>query len=235
MTLKIDLHLHTCLGEPFVEHDPRALIDRASAHGFDALSITDHDRITFDAGLEAYARARGILLIPGVEATIEGRHVLVYNLDVAPERLRTFADLRALRRPDWLVAAPHPFFPSSFSLRERFVQEIDVFDAVELSHFYTPRIDFNRRAVRLAREIGLPLFGTSDCHLGRQLGTTYSLVDADPTVPAILAAIRKGQIRIVSRPLGLLEFATIAATLVAGDHRTRLAARFRRKETRHAR
>jgi predicted metal-dependent phosphoesterase TrpH len=235
MELKADLHLHTREGERFVEHDARGLIDRAAALGFHVLSLTDHDRLTFDASLEAYARARGILLIPGVEATIEGAHVLVYNLDVPPARLRTFADLRRLRGPDWLVAAPHPFFPAPFALRHRLVREIDLFDAVELSHFYTPWIDFNRPAVRLAREIGLPLIGTSDSHLVRQLGTTYSLIDAEPTAAAVLTAIRKGQIRVVSRPLTLRESATIAASMVIGDYRERVMSRFRRKESTHAR
>ena len=235
MELKADLHLHTREGERFVEHDARGLIDRAAVLGFDVLSITDHDRLTFDADLAAYARARGVLLIPGVEATIEGAHVLVYNLDVAPARLRTFADLRRLVRPDWLVAAPHPYFPASFALRDRLVQEIDLFDAVELSHFYTRWIDFNRPAVRLAMETGLPLIGTSDSHLVRQLGTTYSVIDAEPTVASVLKAIRKGQVRVVSRPLTVREFATIAARMLAGDYRERVARRFREKESGHAR
>jgi predicted metal-dependent phosphoesterase TrpH len=235
MELKADLHLHTREGERFVEHDARGLIDRAAGLGFDVLSITDHDRLTFDADLAAYASARGVLLIPGVEATIEGAHVLVYNLDVAPARLRTFADLRRLRGGDWLVTAPHPYFPASFALQGRLVQEIDLFDAVELSHFYTRWIDFNRPAVRLAMETGLPLIGTSDSHLVRQLGTTYSVIDADPTVASVLKAIRKGQIRVVSRPLTVREFATIAARMLAGDYRERVARRFRKKESGHAR
>jgi predicted metal-dependent phosphoesterase TrpH len=235
MELKADLHLHTREGERFVEHDARGLIDRAAGLGFDVLSITDHDRLTFDADLAAYARARGVLLIPGVEATIEGAHVLVYNLDVAPARLRTFADLRRLRGGDWLVTAPHPYFPASFALQGRLVQEIDLFDAVELSHFYTRWIDFNRPAVRLAMETGLPLIGTSDSHLVRQLGTTYSVIDAEPTVASVLKAIRKGQIRVVSRPLTVREFATIAARMLAGDYRERVAQRFRKKESGHAR
>ena len=109
MDLKADLHLHTRDGDRFIAYDARGLIDRAARDGF----------VTFSEDLGAYARERGILLIPGVEATIEGKHVLLYNIDVDPERIRTFADLRRRRSPEWLVVAPHPFFPASFCLRGR--------------------------------------------------------------------------------------------------------------------
>jgi hypothetical protein len=227
MALKADLHLHTREGESCIAYDARQLIDRAAAADYRVLSITNHDTLTFDADLERYAAERGVVLIPGVEATIEGRHVLVYNLDVPPQRLGSFADLRALRRPEWLVVAPHPFFPAPFALRSRLVEELDLFDAVEWSHFYTRRIDFNTRAVRLAREANLPLLGTSDAHLARQLGTTYSLLDAEPTRAGVLDAIRAGRVRIVTRPLSPVECAVILATMTFADWRKRAGLRRR--------
>ena len=217
MVLKADLHLHTREGEGFIAYDARGLIDRAARDGFQVLSITNHDTITFSEDLSAYAWERGILLIPGVEATIEGRHVLLYNIDISPDRIRTFGDLRRRKSPDWLVVAPHPFFPGPTCLHRRLLQELDLFDAVEFCHFYTRGIDFNRRAVRLAREARLPLLGGSDSHCARQLGTTYSLVTAEMTVPSVLGAIRKGQVEVVSRPLTLRECARIALELFVGS------------------
>jgi hypothetical protein len=227
MVLKADLHLHTREGESFIAYDARGLIDRAARDGFQVLSITNHDTLTFSEDLAAYARERGILLIPGVEATIEGRHVLLYNADVPPDRIGTFADLRRLKGPEWLVVAPHPFFPGPTSLRGQLLEEIDLFDGVEFCHFYARGIDFNRRAVRLAREAGLPLLGGSDSHLVRQLGTTYSLIRGEMTVPSVLAAIRAGQLEVVSRPLTPRECARIALALFAGSLRERGRGPFR--------
>ncbi len=215
MRLKADLHLHTSEGEAFIAYDARALIDRAAREGYQVLSITNHNVVTHDEALRAYAQDRGILLIPGVEATIEGKHVLLYNLDVPPSRIRTFSDLRTLRRPEWLVVAAHPFFPGPACLRGRLVEEIDLFDAVEFCHFYTRRIDFNRSAMRLAKEAGLPLIGNSDSHLPRQFGTTYSVIEAEPTMESVLRAIRKGAVEVVSRPLALREWAGIVTELFA--------------------
>lgn len=211
--LKADLHLHTREGEAFITYGARELIERAAQEGFDVLSITNHDTLTFDREIADYARERGILLIPGVEATVEGKHVLLYNLDVPPNWIRSFADLRRYRQPDWLVVAPHPFYPSSICLGRRLRREIDLFDAVEFSHFYTRRIDFNRAAVRLARDAGRPLVGSSDAHLRGQFGTTYSLIEAEPTVASVLSAIRAGHVRVVTRPLAVREWAAITTNL----------------------
>ena len=78
--LKVDLHLHT-KDDPadVIAHDAHQLIDRAAELGFDALSVTLHDRDVPDPHMVGYARDRGIALIPGVERTIEGRHVLLIN------------------------------------------------------------------------------------------------------------------------------------------------------------
>jgi hypothetical protein len=101
------------------------------------------------------------------------------------------------------------------------IDEIDVFDAIEFSHFYTETIDFNRRAATVARERGVALVGNSDTHLARQFGTTYSLIEGEPTVPCVLSAIRKGRVQVVSQPLALGEMIRIGAELVVGCLRDR--------------
>lgn len=230
--LKADLHVHTREGEPFIRFDAYRLIDRAVRDGFHVLSITNHDILTFSEHLAAYARNRGILLIPGVEATIEGCHVLLYNSDINPEAIGTFARLRRFKGPEWLVVAPHPFFPAPISLGKRLLDEIDLFDAIEFSHFYTRTMDFNRHAVALIRELGLPLVGNSDSHLERQLGTTYSLIDSEPTVACVLSAIRKNQLCVVSQPLGLGQMLGIGAELVLHGAWMRVQAALRRERRR---
>jgi len=221
--LKADLHVHTREAEPPIKYTAREVVDRAAREGFRVLGITNHDAFTYDDELAAYASDRGVLLVPGVESTVEGRHVLIYNADVGVDKLRTFADIRRYRTPDWLVIAPHPFFPAGYCLRERLWQEIDLFDAIEFSHFYTPRIDFNRPAVKLAAAVGLPVVGTSDCHLHEQFGTTFSLIDAEPSVESVLSAIKKGRVSVVSRPLSMARCASIVIrhALGAGMERAR--------------
>jgi predicted metal-dependent phosphoesterase TrpH len=217
MWLKVDLHLHTNEGpEGFVRWTPGELVDLAARAGYQVLSFTDHDRVTYSPGLARYARDRGIVLIPGVEATVEGRHVLLYNFASPPEALRTFADIRRHKSSNTLVVAPHPFYPGPTSLRRRLLQHLDLFDAVEYSHFYTSWLNGNHRALRLTQEHGFPLLGGSDAHLPRQFGTTYSLVDADLNPEGVVSAIRAGRVRVVSRPLATYALCTIGLALMGG-------------------
>src|SRR5258705_6135926 len=169
--LRADLHIHTRAAEPFITYDAREAIARAAREGYHVLSISNHDTQTFNAELSAFARDQGIVLIPGVEITVEGRHVLVYNADVGVDKLTTFAGLKRYRTPEWLVVAPHPFFPASYCLREKLWQEIELFDAIEVSHFYTPRVEFNLAAGKLSRGLGFPLFGTTGSHYQRPVCT----------------------------------------------------------------
>jgi hypothetical protein len=75
--LKVELHTHSA-DDPVdrIPHTTVALIDRAVALGYDALAIT-LDEHQLDLGrLMPDAADPGLVLIPGVERTIEGRHVL---------------------------------------------------------------------------------------------------------------------------------------------------------------
>ena len=78
--LKVELHSHTA-DDPLdpIPYSTRDLIDRAAVLGYDALAITLHDRQLDVRPLEAYAADRGLILIPGIERTIEGKHVVLLN------------------------------------------------------------------------------------------------------------------------------------------------------------
>ncbi len=192
-------------------HDGHALVDRAAALGFDALAITLHDGQFEDARLTGYARERGILLIPGIERTIRGRHVLLLNYRAdAVYAVRTLDDLAALRRSgDGLVVAPHPFFPDRTCLGSALDAYAGVFDAVEWSYFWTRGLNFNRRAARWAARHGKAVVGNSDLHDLRQLGRTYSLVDAPRDAAAICAAVRGGRVERRTAPVPPLELADV--------------------------
>ena len=217
MWLKADLHLHTNKGpEGFVPWSPEELIDLAAQAGYQVLSFTDHDRVTYNSSLARHARDRGIVLIPGVEATVEGRHVLLYNFSCPPEKIRTIPHIRQHKGPNTLVVAPHPFFPGPTSLRHRLLEHLDLFDAIEHCHFYTPWINYNRPAQRLAQGNAIPLLGGSDAHLPCQFGRAYSLIEADPNPEGVLGAIRSGRVRVVSQPLKSHILCAIGVSLVSG-------------------
>lgn len=210
--LKVDLHLHTS-EDPVdvIEHDAVELIDRAAELGFEALAITLHDRQLSERRVFDHARDRGITLVPGVERTIEGRHVLLLNFPAAAtEHVKTFGDLASLkRRVNGVVIAPHPWFPDRSCLRSKLELHGDLFDAVEWSYFWTTGLNFNTRSADWARRHGKPIVGNSDLHDLRQLGRTYSLVSADADADAICAAIRDGRVALQTAPVSAFELAQV--------------------------
>ena len=223
--LKVELHAHTA-DDPVdrLAYTTYDLIDRAVANGFDALAITLHDHQLDLRPYLPYAAERRLTLIPGIERTIHGRHVLLLNFASGAGDVRSFDDVRALkRRQQGLVVAPHPFFPASTCLWTLLERNADVFDAVERNAMFTRPVDFNRRAERWAARHGKPVVGNGDVHRLEQLGTTYSLVDADRDPRAICDAIAAGRVRVVSRPLTVLTAARLIASLFSGRPRDRLS------------
>jgi predicted metal-dependent phosphoesterase TrpH len=208
--LKADLHLHTA-EDPLddVRYTGKELISRAADEGFDVISITNHHLMTFNQDLLSHAQERGILLIPGVELTIQRRHVLVLN-PPPHKKCSDFPSLSKLRRPETLIIAPHPYFPGRYSLNGYLWEHIELFDALEYCHFYSQMINFNLRAVELSHSCGLPLVGNSDAHFFSQLGSTYSLIYAEKNLESVFAAIRNNKVKIVTRPLKHLEMGSIA-------------------------
>jgi predicted metal-dependent phosphoesterase TrpH len=210
--LKVDFHLHSA-EDPidWIHHDAATLIDRAAEAGFGALAITLHDRQFEHPWTTDYARERGIVLLPGIERTIEGRHVLLINFPrAAAESVFTFRDLAWLKsRADGIVIAPHPFFPGGTCLRGQLAANAHLFDAVEWSYFWTRQLDFNSRAARWARANGKPIVGNSDMHDIRQLGRTHSLVRAEAHPDAICAAVRDGRVELATEPVPMIELARV--------------------------
>ena len=217
--LKVELHTHTA-DDPVdaIPHTTFELIDRAAALGYDAVAITLHERQLNLRRFVSYADQRGIVLIPGVERTIAGRHVLLLNFPPgATDRVDTFADLARLkRRSAGLVIAPHPFFPAPVCLRSDLERHVDLFDAVERNAMFVRGVDFNRAAERFAAAHGKPMVGNGDVHRLSQLGSTYSLVDAERDPNAICEAIAAGRVRVESRPLPYATAALLVSAMFLG-------------------
>jgi predicted metal-dependent phosphoesterase TrpH len=216
--LKVDLHTHTA-DDPSdrIPYSARALIDRAAELGFHALAITLHDRQLDPEPLRSFGHSRGVVLIAGIERTIQGRHVLLLNFSGAAESIPSFEGLARLkeREPAGIVVAPHPFFPAGSALRGDMNRYGHLFDAVEYNAMFTSLVNFNIPGVRWAQRHGKPIVGNGDVHRLEQLGTTYSLVDAAPDADAICAAVAAGRVQFEARPLSTFTAGRLMTDLMA--------------------
>jgi predicted metal-dependent phosphoesterase TrpH len=219
MILKAELHSHTSDDpQDTINYDALALIDRAAELAYHVLAITLHDKQLDTRRVDDYARDRGIVIISGIERTISGKHVLLLNFPPEAEQVTTFEELGRLKaRSNGVVVAAHPFFPAPSCLGRYLDRYAELFDAVEINAFYTRAIDFNRRAVTWARAHRKPVIGTGDVHRLVQLGTTYSLIDAEPNVEAICEAIRRGNTEVRTRPISSARAFRLFASFMLGD------------------
>jgi predicted metal-dependent phosphoesterase TrpH len=201
---RVELHSH-CQGDPvdtYLGHTIFQQIDRAKEIGLDAIAITWHRKICVAPEAVAYARERGVLLIPGMEADVDRRHVVILNLadgDLPGEP--TWNQIRALRlrKPEVLVLAPHPFYPHPSCLGKIMNDHVDCIDAVEWCIIHVGwlprRVNPNLRAAHWAKQHGKALVACSDAHSLAAIGRNASTVEADELTPeSIFAGIRAGRV-----------------------------------------
>jgi len=206
--VRADFHHHIDadpIDGKFVRHSTGALIDRAVAVGLNVLSITCHESVPYDIDATRYAAERGVLLLRGMEATVDGHHVLLLNFREFPPGVCSMEDIAVRKTPGALVIAPHPFYPIGMGLGDTLARYSKGFDAVEFSGLYTPLTRrFNERAAGYASQARMPVVGNSDTHFLWQLGRTYTVIDAPLEQGAVIDALRCGRLQLVTRPLSWL-------------------------------
>jgi predicted metal-dependent phosphoesterase TrpH len=208
---RVELHSH-CQGDPvdsYLVHTLFQHIDQAKAVGLDAIAVTWHQKICAVPEAFAYARERNILLIPGMEAEVDRKHLVVLNLaegDLPGEP--TWNQIRALRqrKPEVFVLAPHPFYPHPSCLGKVMNEHADCIDAVEWCIIHVQwlpgRVNPNLRAAQWAHKHGKALVACSDAHSLCAIGKNASVVEADElTTEALFAGIRAGNVSFHRRSL----------------------------------
>ncbi|MEK7089558.1 MAG: hypothetical protein AAB920_01945, partial [Patescibacteria group bacterium] len=91
MKIKINLHLHTNDdAEDSIHYSFIDALRVAKMHGFGCLALTCHNKFVDKEEYRKTAEMLGILFIPGIERTIEKRHVVILNPDKDVNAVKTF-------------------------------------------------------------------------------------------------------------------------------------------------
>ena len=116
MLIRADLHTHA-VGDgrfgPSTADLVAALVDAAVDVGLDCLAVTDHDDLRPGLLAEEYAAARGlpILVVPGMEVTTEGGHLVALGVRTPIPGWQPLAETIAqIRAAGAISLLPHPFF-----------------------------------------------------------------------------------------------------------------------------
>jgi predicted metal-dependent phosphoesterase TrpH len=200
--LKADLHIHAKEDKTdTLQYTAKEVIDKASELKFDILSFTFHNALYYEE-IKEYAENKGILLIPGTEKNIEGKHTLLYNFTPKElEQINHFEDIKKIKNRRNLVIAPHPFYKTRICLGRKLIKYIDLFDGIELSFLYSRIINLNKKALKTAEKFKKAAIATSDLHTFSRFGESYTLIDAEKNISSVIEAIKNNKIKNCTKPL----------------------------------
>jgi predicted metal-dependent phosphoesterase TrpH len=172
--------------DPHVKILDERVVDRAKRRGLDALVYAPH----FVRLPEIRARARRftddeLLVVPGREVFTgswrDRKHVLALGLsEPVPDFITLDGAFEAFRQQGATALVPHPEF-ATVSLGVDEIREYE--DAIHAVETYNPkhRRVHNERTKEIARETGLPTFGSSYAHLRGTVGEVWTEFDVEPT------------------------------------------------------
>lgn len=186
MRLKLDLHVHTVYsdGEGTVDE----VLATAEQRGLDGIAITDHETIT--GALEARAKSKKLIVVPGGELTTDSGHLVALGIQTPlPAKLGYTEALKEIRRLNGVAVLVHPYAGRPKTA----VWKAHKPDAVETINSLYPFFTYLTRKSRiLAESLNLPKLGGSDAHYASNVGDAYSIIEADdPTEDDALESIRR--------------------------------------------
>ncbi len=184
MTLgKADLHIHTAHGDGL--DSAEAMVDWAETRtDLDLIAITDHDEVA--AGLRAreYALRRGyrVAVVPGIEITTRGGHLLVLGVEQPFRMLRPLDEtVDAVRAVGGICIAPHPYSWLTTSIGERGLRRLlpddgtARLDGIEVwNPSLAGMVGHERTKVQNALRWGLAELGGSDAHAASFIGSAFT-------------------------------------------------------------
>lgn len=177
----------------------REVVGYARKKGLDGVAVTDHNTIE---GALQLSKQKGLIIIPGVEVgTIHG-HVAALGLQTPiPPKLDLTDTVERIHAAGGIAIVTHPTAVLKTGLGNRIpsnsnLDAVEVINSASFPFFLSTYL--NRR---LAVRLGLPQTGGSDAHHASEIGTAYTIVDADSDSDDIVEAIRKGMVTPFGKPL----------------------------------
>jgi predicted metal-dependent phosphoesterase TrpH len=204
----VDMHVHTVRGAADSSLTPEQLIEEARRIGLSGVNIAEHDRAWDGYQIEEFRQRSGLFVSRGMEASTDMGHIIVVGLDRYVPGIRRAEELRrVIDEVGGFMIAAHPFrhfFDQVYLGRERPPPlTISSEEAVRLPIFALVddvevanggcSLRENLFALEVARILGKPGIGGSDCHSTHGVGI-YTTVFAEEleNQEQMLALLRAG-------------------------------------------
>jgi predicted metal-dependent phosphoesterase TrpH len=196
----IDMHMHTVLGAYDSELKPELLAQEARRVGLTGVNITEHDRMWDPLQLERYRQEHAPLFInQGMEVSTDMGHILAIGLKGYAPGSHKLSELRKVADNvgAFLIVA-HPFrhwFDRVHFMRKgqqppsmvpEDLAELPVFEYVHAIEVLNGCNTYreNLLALQVAKVLGKPGTGGSDCHSAQGIGYFCTVFEESLETPA---------------------------------------------------
>lgn len=190
----IDIHVHTKEFSPCSHIDLEEAIIKAKTIGLDGICITDHESMEMINRSESLTRKHQFLLIVGVELLTYEGDLLVFGLhDVPSEKMHANDLIRLTSQERGVCISAHPFRDNGRGMGE-YIRNLEGLAGIETFNGNT-KLDHNKQAHVLGKDLRLPCLGGSDAHRVERVGMyATSFPDGIKDLQSFIEAIKVGQV-----------------------------------------
>ncbi len=204
MKITLDLHIHSVYST-----DGANTIDtitrRIHEMGFNGYALADHD--TMEGLPEALEKRGGLVVVPALEVTARGAHVLALDPnETVPTGLSVAETVDKIHEQGATAVLAHPYgLPRSWvsinSVKHADLDAVEVANSAQFPYQYI--CGLNRR---LAEELKLPMTGGSDAHIPDTIARAYTVIDTPSTeLRDVIDSIKKGRTEVGGSGITLAE------------------------------
>lgn len=196
--LKIDLHVHTRYSDDATT-TLEQVVRYARKKGLDGVAVTDHDTVL---GARRLVKQKSFLVVPGIEVSSLHGHILGLNITqpVQP-KLDITQTAEKIRQLGGIAVIAHPSVVIKTGLGTNITSasHIDAVEVINASAF--PFFLSTYLSRRLAHRLNLPQTAGTDAHYPEEIGSAYTMIDADSNRDDVAEAILHGKTQPFGKPI----------------------------------
>jgi hypothetical protein len=191
--IKVDMHVHTEFS-PDCRTKLEDLMRICGERGLNMIGVLDHN--TIEGALRLSEMMPGRVIVGEEIKTTEGEVAGLFLKERIPPGLSPEETIERIREQNGLVYITHPFdiFRREVIRRETFMRIYPLIDAIEGFNARNVLRWSNRRAMRFARENGIPVGAGSDAHMTFEIGRGYVLMEPFKGREDFLGKLKSAQI-----------------------------------------